>query len=114
MTTPYRERKADEATPSCSFCTKSAAEVNKLVAGPPNVAICDECVGLCNDILGEDSTKAAPEEPPKGPPDRAEIAKTLDASAVGCADAKRVLSAALIQQALQASPCRARRILLVG
>ncbi|HVX17253.1 MAG TPA: ClpX C4-type zinc finger protein [Acidimicrobiales bacterium] len=34
----------------CSFCTKSSAEVAKLVAGP-GVYICDVCIGLCHDVL---------------------------------------------------------------
>lgn len=34
----------------CSFCGKSEHEVSKLIAGP-GVLICDECVGICNDIL---------------------------------------------------------------
>jgi ATP-dependent Clp protease ATP-binding subunit ClpX len=34
----------------CSFCAKRAADVKKLIAGP-SVYICDECVGLCTDIL---------------------------------------------------------------
>jgi hypothetical protein len=37
---------------SCSFCGKSQREVKKLIAGP-RVYICDECIGLCNDILAE-------------------------------------------------------------
>ena len=34
----------------CSFCGKTEQEVRKLIAGP-KAMICDECVGLCNDIL---------------------------------------------------------------
>jgi hypothetical protein len=34
----------------CSFCAKPRAEVEKVIAGP-GVYICNECVGLCNDIL---------------------------------------------------------------
>ena len=36
----------------CSFCGKSQHEVRKLIAGP-TVFICDECVKLCMDIIGE-------------------------------------------------------------
>jgi ATP-dependent Clp protease ATP-binding subunit ClpX len=32
----------------CSFCMKSEAEVAQIVAGPANVFICDECIGMCN------------------------------------------------------------------
>ena len=37
----------------CSFCGKEPREVKKLIAGL-KVHICDECVGLCNEILAED------------------------------------------------------------
>lgn len=46
---------AEVASPeamSCSFCGKSQLEVGKLIAGP-GVFICNECVGLCNDIIEE-------------------------------------------------------------
>ena len=36
----------------CSFCGKSQHEVRKLIAGP-TVFICDECVNLCMDIIGD-------------------------------------------------------------
>lgn len=35
----------------CSFCLKSQHEVEKLIAGPGFIFICDECVGLCDEIL---------------------------------------------------------------
>ena len=36
----------------CSFCGKSQHELRKLIAGP-TVHICNECVELCMDIVGE-------------------------------------------------------------
>jgi ATP-dependent Clp protease ATP-binding subunit ClpX len=36
----------------CTFCGKSRHEVRKLIAGP-TVFICDECVELCMDIVGD-------------------------------------------------------------
>jgi ATP-dependent Clp protease ATP-binding subunit ClpX len=38
----------------CSFCGKSQHEVRKLIAGP-TAFICDECVDLCMDIIGEEN-----------------------------------------------------------
>ena len=38
----------------CSFCRKSQNEVRKLIAGPNDVFICDECIELCNDIIAEE------------------------------------------------------------
>jgi hypothetical protein len=50
----------------CSFCGKSQHEVRKLIAGP-TVFICDECVELCMDIIGEENksslTKSGDEIP---------------------------------------------------
>jgi ATP-dependent Clp protease ATP-binding subunit ClpX len=34
----------------CSFCGKSQKQVQQLIAGP-QIYICDECVGLCNEII---------------------------------------------------------------
>ena len=44
----------------CSFCLKPSHEVAKVIAGA-GVYICNECVGLCNDILEEEQRK--PSEP---------------------------------------------------
>jgi hypothetical protein len=35
----------------CSFCLKSQHQVQKLIAGPGFIFICDECVGLCDAII---------------------------------------------------------------
>src|SRR5215469_13999033 len=46
----------------CGFCGKSQHEVTKLVAGPA-VYICDECVGLCHDIVqGRELRRPPPRE----------------------------------------------------
>ena len=42
----------------CSFCGKGQHEVRKLIAGP-TVYICEECVGLCSDIIGEEDKSSA-------------------------------------------------------
>jgi ATP-dependent protease Clp ATPase subunit len=38
----------------CSFCGKAQTEVKTLVSGP-GVFICDECVGLCRDIIAKNA-----------------------------------------------------------
>ncbi len=38
----------------CSFCNKQQEEVKRLIAGPNKVYICDECVSLCNEIIGDE------------------------------------------------------------
>lgn len=79
----------------CSFCGKSQEEVGKLIAGP-NVYICDECIGLCNEIMAESSEEVVPQ------PDLArqllkpkEIKAYLDQYVIGQEQAKRILSVAV-------------------
>jgi ClpX C4-type zinc finger len=40
----------------CSFCGKAQYEVLKLIAGP-GIYICNECVGICDQILKDDEGK---------------------------------------------------------
>lgn len=40
----------------CSFCGKSQLDVAKLIAGP-SVYVCDECIGICNEIIADDAVK---------------------------------------------------------
>lgn len=46
-----------ETSPACSFCLKAAADVRKLVAGP-GVYICDQCVDLSAQIIGDKKISA--------------------------------------------------------
>lgn len=41
----------------CSFCGKTQEQVRKLVKGPSNIFICDECVAACSEILEESLTQ---------------------------------------------------------
>jgi ATP-dependent Clp protease ATP-binding subunit ClpX len=45
----------------CSFCAKPSSEVEKVIAGP-GVYICNECVGLCGEILRAEHGKPSPAE----------------------------------------------------
>jgi excisionase family DNA binding protein len=66
QTTPSGAEKAAPALPwrrkgrerRCSFCGKAQEDVRRLVAGP-NVYICDECVGLCNEIFAQETAESA-------------------------------------------------------
>jgi late competence protein required for DNA uptake (superfamily II DNA/RNA helicase) len=50
---------ADAEKPlTCSFCGKNQNEVRKLIAGL-SVHICDECIGLCGEILVKENIKPA-------------------------------------------------------
>ena len=41
-------------TVRCSFCNKPQSQVRKLIAGPSNIFICDECVEICSEIIEEE------------------------------------------------------------
>ena len=45
----------DDGRLRCSFCGKPQDAVRKLIAGPGNgVYICDECIGVCSEIVNEE------------------------------------------------------------
>jgi ATP-dependent Clp protease ATP-binding subunit ClpX len=48
------------APEKCTFCAKSAHVVENLIAGPPGIFICNECVELCNSILLEENHRSGP------------------------------------------------------
>jgi ATP-dependent Clp protease ATP-binding subunit ClpX len=79
---------------SCSFCGKSQKEVKKLIAGP-TVYICDECIGLCNDIIAEEVEKDEPYQGSAPIPKPADIKATLDEYVVGQNRAKKILAVAV-------------------
>ena len=41
----------------CTFCGRDRKEAGRMVAGPPGIYICEECVGLCNSILDQDRVR---------------------------------------------------------
>lgn len=77
----------------CSFCGKSRDQVRKLIAGP-TVYICDECVGLCNEIMAEEWQEAK-EEISSKLRKPAEIHRHLDQYIIGQSRAKKILSVAV-------------------
>ena len=79
---------------SCSFCGKNQKEVKKLIAGP-TVYICDECIGLCNDIIAEEVEKDEPYAGSTPVPKPSEIKSILDDYVIGQDRAKKVLSVAV-------------------
>ena len=82
---------------TCSFCTKSQAQVKRLIAGPDRVFICDECVTLCDQIISEENEdKTDPLSNPleKGLTPRA-IFKKLEEYVIGQEKAKKTLSVAV-------------------
>ena len=93
----------------CTFCGKSRHMVESLIAGPPHIYICNECVELCNSILIEEMHKGEPRPQKgagelaggKGPlrletlPSPHEIKRWLDEYVISQDRTKKVLSVAV-------------------
>jgi ATP-dependent Clp protease ATP-binding subunit ClpX len=80
----------------CSFCKRTQDEVNRLIAGPDRVFICDECVDLCKEILEEEIEAVIPADFSMGHiPSPKEIYQKLNEWVVGQDRAKKVLSVAV-------------------
>jgi ATP-dependent Clp protease ATP-binding subunit ClpX len=86
------KRRSNPADLSCSFCGKSQSEVQRLIAGP-EVYICDECVGLCNDIMAQETVSEELVDGRLLPPQ--EIKTLLDEYVIGQEYAKKILSVAV-------------------
>ena len=89
--------RGSQAAYICSFCTRGQEEVQRLIAGPGGVFICDECVTLCTQIIAEErATKAA-----SAPitlsrlPAPMRIREQLDQYVIGQDRAKKVLAVAV-------------------
>jgi ATP-dependent Clp protease ATP-binding subunit ClpX len=79
----------------CSFCGKSQEEVKRLINGP-GVAICDECIKVCNDMLaGDPELQEEMAGLPETIPTPQELKDYMDEYVIGQNDAKRVLSVAV-------------------
>ncbi len=88
--------KIREGKINVAFCRKTEDQVKKLIAGPDGAYICDECVGICAEImeeefggydqeLGSEINLLKPEE----------IHAILDDYVIGQDEAKKVLSVAV-------------------
>ncbi|MBN1981991.1 MAG: ATP-dependent Clp protease ATP-binding subunit ClpX [Chitinivibrionales bacterium] len=72
----------------CSFCGKSANEVEKIITGP-SVYICNECVQMCMTILGDERSKTPGNLSVENLPTPAEMKTFLDTYIIGQNEAKR-------------------------
>ncbi len=81
----------------CSFCGKSEDQVRKLIAGPGDVYICDECINVCSEIveeeLGEEEELQMESDIHLMKP--REIKAFLDQYVIGQDEAKKTLSVAV-------------------
>ncbi len=80
----------------CSFCGKSTKDVKRLINGP-GVAICDECVKICEEMLREDPAmqESGADTLPAKIPTPEELKEFMDQYVIGQDEAKRILAVAV-------------------
>ena len=78
----------------CSFCGKSADMARRLIAGPNDVFICDECIEVCRKILSEEEHELTSHFSGDIPTPQ-EIKAYLDLFIIGQDNAKKALSVAV-------------------
>ncbi|MFK5956075.1 MAG: ATP-dependent Clp protease ATP-binding subunit ClpX [Planctomycetota bacterium] len=85
----------------CTFCEKVRAQVESLIAGPPGIYICNECVEICNSILHEEDRRLQSVTEPEADKTSVgfltprEIVNRLDEYVYSQESAKRVLAVAV-------------------
>jgi len=84
----------------CTFCGKSRHLVESLIAGPPHIYICNECVELCNTIMKEEDRRDSTGGPvsalgSESPPTPREIKEKLDEYVISQERAKKVIAVAV-------------------
>ena len=80
----------------CSFCGKSQDQVQRLIAGPGGVYICDECIDLCREIIEEEqATIAKPRLQAGKIPAPKKIYEQLSQYVIGQERAKKTLAVAV-------------------
>lgn len=79
----------------CSFCGKAQSQVKRLIRGPSNVFICDQCVSVCGRIIAEEQTPTAAHREPPPTLVPKEIHRLLSEYVIGQERAQRLLSVAV-------------------
>jgi len=99
MAKSKRENEED----NCSFCGRLASQVERLIAGPPGVNICNECVDVCGTLLKQQDGKPATTKdgkpakalPRLGNHTPSDIKAHLDNYIIGQDQAKRTIAVAV-------------------
>ena len=93
------DEETEEEEQCCAFCGKLRSEVKKLIISSDDVAICDECVDLCRDIIDtsieEDEDENKEITSITSVPKPAKIKEYLDQYVIGQEKAKKIVSVAV-------------------
>ena len=87
-------RRDDDKILRCSFCGKTQDQVRKLIAGP-NVYICDDCVGVCKEIIDDELKDMDLGDGEFNLPKPKDIKSFLDDYVIGQEAAKKALAVAV-------------------
>ena len=87
--------KINDTKVRCSFCGKTEDQVRKLIAGPQGAYICDECIGICSEIIEEEFQDMPADTGDINLMTPEEIHAFLDDYVIGQEEAKKVLSVAV-------------------
>jgi ATP-dependent Clp protease ATP-binding subunit ClpX len=86
----------DGGSDSCSFCGRNTNQVDRLIAGPPDIFICNECVEVCSTLLRDQGKRKGADAPRLGKIyTPTEIKAHLDQYIIGQEHAKRTIAVAV-------------------
>jgi ATP-dependent Clp protease ATP-binding subunit ClpX len=94
-----KRRQGGDDLDHCSFCGRTSDQVERLIAGPPGVFICNECVQVCGSLLESDHGRKTVASGSKlnleSLPTPRVIKEHLDSYIIGQDRAKRTISVAV-------------------
>ncbi len=84
----------EKTTVRCSFCGKGQDQVKRLIAGPNDIYICNECISLCEAIISEEMENEGVDGDLTLPKPK-EMKAILDEYVIGQDSAKKTLAVAV-------------------
>lgn len=101
----------------CTFCEKRRHHVASLIAGPPGVYICNECIEICNSILQEEQRRSPEGAYAEGKGGQTEQAKAAGAPEGSLVETERLPTPIEIARGLDeyvVAQQRAKKVLAVA
>jgi len=89
------EKKQTTVPAKCSFCGRDQMATKKLIAGPDDVYICDNCIALAHSMIDDGKKEQKELDPKKEFPTPFEINRALDEYIIGQETAKKKIAVAV-------------------